>query len=119
MSSIPEIIRQQITVGVLMSLGASDLMSDRVHAAKGEPSDSLTFKARILTKPRGAVRIMRVTVTLDPSDTYSIKVGYFKARRNAPGAHGWAPSEWITHFSAEDVYNDSLARTLLSLDNVI
>jgi hypothetical protein len=119
MSSIPAVIRSQIELGVLMSLGASDLMSDRVHAAKDEPSDSLTFKARILTKPRGAVRIMRVTVTLDPSDTYSIKVGYFKARRNAPGAHGWAPSEWIEHYSAENVYCDSLNRVLLSLDQVI
>ena len=116
MSSIPEIIRQQITVGVLMSLGASDLMSDRVHAAKNEPSDTLTFKARILTGPRGGVRVMRVSVTLDPSDTYSIKVGYSKSKRQPNGAPGHV---WITHFSAEDVYNDSLARVLLSLDNVI
>lgn len=119
MSSIPEIIRQQITVGVLMSLGASDLMTDRVHAAKDEPADTLTFKARILTKPGGAVRVMRVSVTLDPSDTYSIKVGYSKSKRQPKGAHGWAPSVWVEHYSAEYVYCDVLAQVLLSLDNVI
>lgn len=115
MSTVPEIIRQQIGVGVLMSLGATDLMSQNVNSSPYGP-DSLTFKARILTRPGGAVRVMRVTVTLEPSDTYSIKVGYSKSKRQPNGAPG---STWITHFSAEDVYNDSLARVLLSLDQVI
>jgi len=116
--TVPAIIRSQIELGVLMSLGATDLMSSTEHKDSTAP-DSLTFRARILTKPGGAVRIMRVTITLDPSDTYSVKVGYSKARRNARGAHGWAPSEWIEHYSAENVYNDSLNRVLLSLDQVI
>lgn len=104
MSQVAEIIRQQIGTGVLMSLGATDLMRD------GE--NTLTFRARILDSGKKRVRIMRVNVTLDPSDTYSITVGYSKT----------SPSrgpEWIQHFSASDVYNSDLARVLLSLDQVI
>lgn len=106
---IPNTIRQQITVGVFMSLGATDLMADRVHVPAPE-YDTLTFRARILPSPRAAVRIMRVKVTLDPSDTYSIKVTYPK-RGNA--------FEEITHYEAEGVYCDQLARTLLALDQVL
>lgn len=113
--SVPEIIRQQITTGVLMSLGATDLMSRTVDKESPAP-DSLTFKARILTHARGAVRVMRVTVTLEPSDTYSITVGYGKSKRQPNGAPG---SVWVEHFNAENVYCDQLARVLLSLDQVI
>lgn len=107
---IPNTIRQQITVGVLMSLGATDLMADRTHTTAPEHYDALTFRARILPSKTARARIMRVKVTLDPSDTYSIKVTYPK-RGNA--------FEEITHFEAEDVYCDQLARTLLKLDDVL
>jgi hypothetical protein len=111
MTSIPAVIRSQIELGVLMSLGATDLMTDKVHADSPGP-DSLTFRARILpSKTAGRARVMRVTITLDPSDTYSIKVGYAGTRRQ-----GYA---WQEHKSFEHVYCDSLNRVLLSLDQVI
>lgn len=107
-TAIPDTIRRQIGVGVLMSLGATDLMADRQHVPAPE-YDTLTFRARILTKTH-AKRIMRVRVILDPSDTYSITVTYPK-RGN--------PFEEVVHFEANDVYCDQLARTLLDLDNVL
>lgn len=110
MTSIPATIRDQITVGVLMSLGATDLMSDRVHVPKPE-YDTLTFRARILPSAKASrPRVMRVRVTLDPADTYSITVTYPK--------HG-KPFEEVTHYEASGVYCDQLARTLLALDQVL
>lgn len=107
--TIPNTIREQITVGVFMSLGATDLMADRKHVPAPE-YDTLTFRARILPSKTARPRIMRVSVTLDPSDTYSIKVTYPK-RGNA--------FETVTHYEAEGVYCDQLARTLLKLDDVL
>lgn len=107
-TQVPEIIRQQITVGVFMSLGATDLMADRVHV-KAPDYDTLTFRARILDEQHNK-RVMRVRVTLDPSDTYSIKVTY--AKRGDP-------LTMVTHYEAEDIYNDQLASTLLALDSVL
>lgn len=119
--TIPRTIQRQITTGVLMSLGAHDLMSQVVHSADKvgleRRPDSLTFKARILpSKTASRPRIMRVTVTLDPSDTYSVTVGYSKSKRQPNGAPG---SVWVEHYSAEGIYNDSLATVLLALDQVI
>lgn len=108
-TTVPDIIRQQITVGVFMSLGATDLMADRVHTKAPGPYDTLTFRARILD-PKHNKRVMRVRVTLDPSDTYSIKVTY--AKRGDPFT-------MVTHYEAEDIYNDQLAETLLRLDSVL
>lgn len=109
--TVPAIIRSQIELGVLMSLGATDLMASTEHKDSPAP-DSLTFRARILpSKTSGRPRVMRVTITLDPSDTYSIKVGYAGTRRQ-----GYA---WQEHKSWENVYCDSLNRVLLSLDQVI
>jgi len=107
-TTVPDTIRQQIGVGVLMSLGATDLMADRVHV-KAPEYDTLTFRARILDKQHNK-RIMRVRVILDPSDTYSIKVTYPK--------RGDKFTE-VTHYEASDVYNDNLASVLLALDSVI
>jgi hypothetical protein len=107
-TTVPDTIRQQIGVGVLMSLGASDLMADRVHV-KAPHYDTLTFRARILDKQHNK-RVMRVRVTLDPSDTYSIKVTYPK--------RGDKFTE-VVHYEASDVYNDSLASVLLALDSVL
>lgn len=105
---IPDTIRQQITVGVFMALGASDLMADRVHV-KAPEYDTLTFRARILDEKHNK-RIMRVQVTLDPSDTYSIKVTYPKRGDKFTT---------VTHFEADDIYNDQLATVLLALDSVL
>lgn len=105
---VPETIRQQITVPVFMSLGASDLMADRAHVPKPE-YDTLTFRARILDKQHNK-RIMRVRVILDPSDTYTVKVTYPKRGH---------PEQEVVHFEESDVYADQLARMLLSLDQVM
>jgi hypothetical protein len=105
---IPETIRKQITVGVLMSLGASDLMADREHV-KPPLYDTLTFRARILDKNKNK-RVMRVRVVLDPSDTYSIKVTYPK--------RGDRTTE-IVHYEVDGIYNDQLAEVLLRLDQVL
>lgn len=109
-TTIPNTIREQITVGVLMSLGATDLMADRGHTKTPEPFDALTFRARILPNKTSAARVMRVKVTLDPSDTYSIRVTYPKRGK---------PFEEVVHYETSDVYCDQLARTLLALDNVL
>jgi hypothetical protein len=106
---IPNTIRRQITVGVLMSLGATDLMADRQHVPAPE-YDALTFRARILPNKTARPRIMRVRVVLDPSDTYSITVTYPKRGNKF---------ETVTHFEAEGVYCDQLASTLLKLDDVL
>lgn len=106
---IPNTIRDQITVGVLMSLGATDLMADRTHVP-APAYDALTFRARILPSKTARPRIMRVKVTLDPCDTYSIKVTYPK--------RGDRFTE-VTHFEAEGVYCDQLASVLLKLDDVL
>ena len=105
---IPDTIRRQIGAGVLMSLGASDMMADREHV-KAPLYDTLTFRARILDE-KHRKRVMRVRVVLDPSDTYSIKVTYPKPRY---------PMVDVVHFEMDDVYCDQLARVLLSLDQVI
>ena len=107
-TQVPDTIRQQITVGVFMSLGATDLMADRVHV-KAPDYDTLTFRARILDEKHNK-RIMRVQVTLDPSDTYSIKVTYPKRGD---------PFTMVTHFETDDIYNDQLAEVLLRLDSVL
>lgn len=105
---IPDTIRSQIGVGVLMSLGASDLMADREHVQK-PLYDTLVFRARILDKSKRK-RVMRVRVVLDPSDTYSIKVTY-PQRGN--------PTEEVVHYEVDDVYFDQLAEVLLRLDQVL
>jgi hypothetical protein len=119
--SVVETMRRQITNGVLMSLGAHELSSYVTHGADKvgleRRPDTLTFKARILpSATAGRPRIMRVTVTLDPSDTYSVLVTYSKSKRQPNGAPG---SVLVTHKEWENIYADSLATVLLSLDQVI
>jgi hypothetical protein len=105
---IPETIRQQIGIGVFMSLGATDLMADRVHSDRAPDFDTLVFNARILDD-KHRKRIMCVRVTLDWSDTYSIKVTYPQR----------GTGDEVIHFEAEDVYCDQLAGMLLALDQVL
>ena len=98
--NVSQIIHSQIDKRVLMSLGASDF---------GHPSDGLIFNARILpmTKTgRGTrARVMTVMITLDPSDTYNVKVSYAKGRFDR-----------VTHFEETQVFAHNLDRLLLSLD---
>lgn len=98
--TISQTIYSQIDKRVLMSLGASNF---------GHFSDGIMFDARILPmtkKGRGArARIMSVMVTLDASDTYSIKVTYAKGSFDR-----------VVHFEESQIYAPSLNRILLSLD---
>lgn len=99
------IIRQQIEIGVLMSLGARDLA---YTTTDGQPG--LTFKATVLPFRKNGTRgtrgrTMRVTVTLTPADDYTITVSYLNRY------------EWIEHFRAEGVYADALNPVLLSIDS--
>lgn len=100
------IIRQQITPGVLMSLGAHKLgcYTDE----RGQ--DSFVFAARVLPfNPKGerleTPRIMRVMITLNVADLYDVRVQY--KRRG----------QLVTHFEAINVYADNLPVTLLAVDS--
>ena len=98
--TISQTVYSQIDKGALMSLGMSSLS----HFHNG-----IMFNARILPmtkKGRGTrARIMSVMVTLDPSDTYSIKVTYAKGRFDR-----------VTHFEESQIHAPSLNRILLALD---
>ena len=98
--NVSQIIHSQIDKRVFMSLGASDF---------GHLPDGLIFNARILPmtkKGRGTrARVMTVMITLDPSDTYNVKVSYAKGRFDRE-----------THFEETQVFAHNLDRLLLSLD---
>lgn len=98
--TISQILYSQIDKRVLMSLGMTSLSQFR---------DGIMFNARILPmtkKGRGTrARIMAVAITLDASDTYSVKVSYEKGRFDR-----------VTHFEESQVYAHELNRLLLSLD---
>lgn len=98
--TISQTIYSQIDKRVLMSLGASNFN----HMSAG-----VLFDARILPmtkKGRGTrARVMTVMITLDPSDTYNVKVSYAKSRFDR-----------VTHFEETQVFAHNLDRLLLSLD---
>lgn len=108
-------IRQQITGGVLMSLGAHNFaFSDGSRTTTGDPG--LLFIARILPfnkagKRTGTPRLMSVQVTLNAADLYDIRVTYpqrgDRFRTQPP----------VTHAEFDDVDCSSLARIMLSLDS--
>lgn len=109
-------IRQQITPGVLMSLGAHEQQSGTVATVEGaDPLPSYIFKARILPFNKNgeraeAPRAMTVIVSLNSSDLYDIYVAY-----NQRGDRfGLKPR--VVHFEADDVDAESLANTMLALD---
>lgn len=110
---IANTIRQQITPGVLMSLGAHDLGSAHMAHEKGEPMlPSLVFKALILPfnkngKRSERARKMYVIISLTPADTYEITVTY-NGNARGPGR--------TDHYHATDVYAEDLSRIMLSLD---
>lgn len=109
MSSIPETaetIRQQITLGVLMSLGAHNL---ELHTDDSD-QPALMFTARVLPFNVNGTRLqqprnMRVLVTLTAADTYDISVDYHRG------------TTIVRHFAAAGVYADQLPPVLLSLDS--
>ena len=99
--SVPQTVYAQINKHVLMSLGMSDLTYF---------SDGIKFNARILPMTqsgRGArARVMSVMVRLDASDTYTVRVSYFKGRYIQ-----------VTHFEESGIYADQLNHLLLALDH--
>ena len=106
MSTAVEVIRSQINPMVLMSLGASELVSS--EANEGRPA--LAFWARILPFNAKGKRLsrpakMRVYIELTPADLYAITVVHSKA------------GEYGVHFEMEGVGAEDLNRVLLSLDS--
>lgn len=113
---IASTIRQQITGGVLMSLGARDFRYGNIAPANGgEPLPSLIFNATIrpMTKSgkRGTTpRTMQVTVSLNFMDYYDVRVTY-----NQRGdKYGF--QDPVVHFEAKDIDVSTLASLMLSLD---
>ena len=103
--SVAQIIRDQIGVLGLMTLGASDLHYFKNSA--GEPG--LTFIARILPFTKNGERSsrpskMQVSVTLSSMDLYNVTV----VRR--------ARGETITHFKGEDLSASDLQPLMVALD---
>ena len=100
--SVPATIRSQIEVGVLMALGAHDFVYW---------SEALDFNAKIfdIAPRRKIARIMKVRITLEPSDTYRVEVGYLNKKTY----------EWVSRLDSTGVYADNLNRLLLDLDNAI
>jgi hypothetical protein len=107
-TSPAHIIRDQITPGVLMALGARDLMATARDLTGAEPG--LRFTASILpfTKSgaRGTrARAMTVAVTLNALDLYDIAVTYAGRDYSV-----------VTHWEAANVDCFELSRLLLALD---
>lgn len=103
LARVGKIVRSQIEMGVLWSLGASNLG----YSAEG--FGGLEFDARILPfnkngKRAAKPRVMHVKIVLNALDYYDVSVGFRKG------------SEWVEHFSRKDVDAFSLNRLLLALD---
>lgn len=90
-TTVPTTTWRQIPVGVKMSLGARDPLADK---------NTLIFRAGPGTKT------YKFSITLNGRDTYDIKLQ--KVNRKT--------YEVTTLAEAEDVYNDSLGRVLLSME---
>lgn len=101
-----DVIRQQITPGVMMSLGAHKLG----HYTDDRDQHALVFAARVLPfNTHGArsqrPRIMTVIITHTVDDTYDIAVEYRRGQKT------------VRHFEAAGVYADQLPATLLAVDS--
>lgn len=112
--TVTHTIRQQITAGVLFSLGAHNFHA--IHTPAGAPA--LKFTARILpfnkNGQRGeAPRNMNVVVALNARDLYDITVTYDKTSRSL---HTYGQVTTTTHYQAENIDADALSRLMLSLD---
>lgn len=99
-ATVAKTIRDQIGIGVLMSLGASDFVYW---------TDALQFKARIIDKPRSnRIRVMTVRVKLDADDTYHVTAGYLKNK-----------FDWISFYDQAGIYADQLSEILFAWDRVL
>lgn len=95
-NTVAAVIRSQVSLNTLMTLGASDLTYW---------TDAFSFKARIIDAPRSRrVRVMQVKVRLLPDDTYLVTVGYLNKN-----------FDWVMHYEA-NVYADNLNSILFGLD---
>lgn len=102
---VAQTIKQQITPGVLMSLGCHDAAPTVMDAG----SPGLFFRARILAMKADGTRSaqarnMGVFVWLTGDDRYSIRVGYI------------ARGRYVTHYEETGVYAEQLHRIMLALD---
>lgn len=100
------IIRDQITPGVLMSLGAHKLG----YYTDEQEREALVFVARVLPftlngRRSERPRLMRVMVTLNGEDTYDIEVDYRRGHKT------------VRHFDAQGIYADQLPLVMLSIDS--
>ncbi|MGP5652603.1 hypothetical protein [Glutamicibacter arilaitensis] len=98
-------IRQQVEIGIFMSLGAHEFAA---LTSEGREI-GLTFKARILPftkagKRSPRPRIMRVTVELNHLDYYDVRVLYA------------ARGQFIAHYESSSIDAEQLSRILLALD---
>jgi hypothetical protein len=96
-TTVAGVIQSQIGVWTFAQVGASDLMRDGDNA--------LTFKARLHKVGQERAYVMRVTVTLEPSDTYTLTV--------VRGDRWGAPLE---RWQWSDVYCDQLAPLIKGFD---
>lgn len=101
--TIAGVIRDQITPGVLMSLGAHGFV------ALTEECGGLAFQASILPFTAAGVRSQRparmnVRVILTLDDTYDVRVLHVRAGATQ------------VHYEATEVYADQLPRVLFALD---
>ena len=106
-ANVATTIHQQINIRTLMSLGATELHPTLEQSKTYRPG--LAFTARILPFTRDGERgtrprRMKVSITLDPSDTYTVAVTW---------THG---GKHHTHFLRSGVYADQLDTLLLALD---
>lgn len=100
-----EIIRQQVGMNILMSLGAHEFAT---VLNEGEV-EGLMFKARILPfnasgKRSPRPRIMQAVVTHNALDYYDIRVIYV------------ARSKIMTHYEAQNIDAQQLPKILFALD---
>lgn len=101
-----DVIRQQITSGVLMSLGAHKLG----YYTDEHDQHALVFAARVLPfnangERAQRPRMMRVIITHTVEDTYTITIDYRRGQKT------------VRHFEATGIYADQLAPTLLAVDS--
>lgn len=65
-------------------------------------TDALDFQARILLPGTQRTRIVKVRITLAPSDTYNIEIGYLDKKT----------FDWVRVLDYTDIYADQLREIL-------
>lgn len=104
--NIARTITHQATIGALMTLGATDLFA---MTATDTRAGGAMWNVRIIPMRKDGTRgtrprVMKLRIELTHRDDYNITVDYIN--RGKP----------VTHYTAEGVYCDQLAKILLALD---